>query len=192
MDDIHNRDANESDADTLAALFRETFTETFAHLYQPADLAAFLAEHTAEHWAEQLRDDAFAIRIAEDAGEAVGLAKIGPVKLLVEDSSPALELRQLYVRPRVRGSGVAAMLLDWVIKAASARGAENLYLSVYTENLRAQRFYSRYGFVAVGPVVFMVGNQADQDIIMRCSLEATKRTGRSRLPPPRPGYNDAR
>jgi diamine N-acetyltransferase len=169
MDDILYRHAQESDAEALAALFRDTFTETFQHLYEPADLAAFLAEHTASHWAEQIRDHAFSVRIAEDASEAVGLAKIGPVKLPVDPGS-ALELRQLYVRQRARGSGVAARLMDWVIEEARGRGARDLYLSVYTENLRAQRFYARYGLVGVGPCIFMVGNQADEDIIMRRSL----------------------
>lgn len=170
MDDIQYRNANEEDADALAGLFHDTFGETFGHLYRPADLAAFLAEHTAEHWREQLRDGGFAVRIAEEGRAAVGFAKLGPVKLPVEPSGPALEVRQLYVVQRVRGSGVAAKLMDWLIREAGARGAQDLYLSVYTDNPRAQRFYARYGFVEVGPCVFMVGSQADKDIVMKRSL----------------------
>ena len=64
-------DANEGDAEALAALFSETFRETFGHLYKPADLAAFLSEHTAGHWQEQLRDGAFAVRMAEANGVAL-------------------------------------------------------------------------------------------------------------------------
>lgn len=164
------RNANEADAAALADLFSETFTETFGHLYEEADLAAFLRDRTAFHWAEQLRDDAFAVRIAEDQSGMVGLAKIAPVKLPVENSEPSLELRQLYVHQRARGAGVAANLMEWVIEQARARSAKDLYLSVYSDNLRAKRFYARYGFVEVGPCVFMVGNQADEDVIMRRSI----------------------
>jgi diamine N-acetyltransferase len=170
MNDIHYRAANEGDAEALAALFSDTFRETFGHLYKQADLTAFLSEHTAGHWKEQLRDDAFAVRIAQANGVAIGLAKLGPLKLPVEPAGPALELRQLYVTKEVRGSGVAATLMDWLIGEAQGRGAQLLYLSVYTDNPRAQRFYARYGFDEVGPCVFMVGSQADQDIIMRRSL----------------------
>ena len=170
MVEVHYRDANDSDAGPLAALFRDTFTETFQHLYDPSDLTAFLAQHTATHWAEQIRDPAFAVRIAEQNGLPVGLAKIGPVKLPVEEPGLSLELRQLYVFQPVRGSGVAGELTDWAIREARSRGARNVYLSVFTENQRAQKFYSRYGFVEVGPVVFMVGNQADKDVIMRLAL----------------------
>ena len=170
MNAIHYRDANEGDAEALAALFSDTFRETFGHLYKQADLAAFLSEHTPGHWQEQLRDGAFAVRIAEANGAAVGLAKLGPLKLPVEPAGPALELRQLYVSKEVRGSGVAATLMDWLIGEAQGRGARELYLSVYTDNPRARRFYARYGFRDVGPYVFMVGSQADEDIIMRLSL----------------------
>jgi ribosomal protein S18 acetylase RimI-like enzyme len=170
MDRIHFRDARVEDAAELAALFRETFTETFGHLYRADDLAAFLGEHTPEHWAEQLRDPQFAVRIAERDGMAVGLAKLGPVKLPVDDKANALELRQLYVAAEVRGSGIAAELMEWLVREARERGAAALYLSVYTDNERAQRFYRRYGFVSVGPCVFMVGSQPDEDVIMRRDL----------------------
>ena len=170
MSDITYRSATEADAAALAALFSETFRETFGHLYRPADLAAFLAQHTPERWADQLRTPDYAVRIAEQAGVAVGLAKLGALKLPVEVLRPALEVHQLYVAPGVRGGGVAVALMDWLIAEARARGAEDAFLSVYSDNKRAQRFYARYGFVEVGPCVFMVGEQADEDIIMRAAL----------------------
>lgn len=170
-DHVRYRDAREADAEALAALFAETFTETFGHLYGPRDLADFLSEQTPAHWAEQLRDPAFAVRIAEDEGGAVGLAKLGPLKLPVgEDTGDALELRQLYVLDRVRGSGVARTLMDWLLGEARGRGARQLFLSVYTENPRAQRFYARYGFTEVGPYVFKVGDHEDADMIMKLAL----------------------
>jgi ribosomal protein S18 acetylase RimI-like enzyme len=170
MDDILHRDAEPGDAAALADLFAETFRETFGHMYQPADLNAFLAGHGVAQWAEQLRDPAIAVRLAERDGRAVGFTKLGSVKLPVEPAGAALEVRQFYVAPEVRGSAVAPALMEWLLHEARARGAEELYLSVYTDNVRAQRFYARYGFVAVGPCVFMVGNQADEDIIMKAPL----------------------
>ena len=53
---------------------------------------------------------------------------------------------------------------------ARRRGARALYLSVFIDNHRAQRFYARYGFEAVGRYDFMVGTHADEDIIMRLKL----------------------
>ena len=163
------RNAGEGDAEALTELFQRTFCETFGHLYSTADLTAFMAEHTSAQWKEQLRDPAFAVQLAEDDA-TIGFVKLGPVKLPVAVSRPALELRQLYVLGRAQGSGVAATLMAWAVEQARARGAHDLYLAVYTDNPRARRFYHRYGFTEMGPCVFMVGNQADSDIIMRRPL----------------------
>ena len=69
-----------------------------------------------------------------------------------------------------QGAGLAPQMMDWVIAEARRRGAEEIYLSVFTDNIRAQRFYARYGFEAVGRYDFMVGTHADEDIIMRLQL----------------------
>lgn len=164
------RDATPADAAAIAALARDTFTDTFGHLYHPDDLALFLAGHTTERWHGELTDPAFAIRVAEAQGALVAYAKLGPPSLPFTPLAGATELRQFYVRAAHHGSGLAARLMDWVLATARARGFAHLYLSVFTENHRAQRFYARYGFEAVGPYAFMVGNHVDEDIVMRCGL----------------------
>lgn len=167
---IIHRDAVLEDAAVLAGLFRAVFLETFGHLYESADVAQFFAAHDEEKWARQLRDPAFAIRVADARAGLIGYSKLGPVRLPVDPDGPALELRQLYVSAGWRGRGVAPTLMSWTVDEARNRGASSLYLSVYTENHRARRFYRRYGFEEVGPYTFMVGSQADDDIILRCNL----------------------
>ncbi len=161
------RDATAADLPAIDRVFRTSFCETFAHLYSAEDLAAFLAKFTPEAWAEEFHDDRYRFRIAEAEGEAVGYVKLGPSALPVETNKRALELRQIYVLKDHHGSGIAAALTNWAIHEAMQRGFEELYLTVYTDNHRARRFYDRYGFEAVGRYDFMVGNQADEDIIMR-------------------------
>ena len=64
---------------------------------------------------------------------------------------------------------LAARLTDWGIGWARAR-ASVLYLSVFTENARAQAFYRRYGFYDVGRNAFRVGNHIDEDRFFRLDL----------------------
>ena len=61
-------------------------------------------------------------------------------------------------------------MMDWVLAEARGRGADEIFLSVFIDNIRAQRFYDRYGFEAVGRYDFMVGTHADEDIVMRLAL----------------------
>ena len=82
----------------------------------------------------------------------------------------AIELCQLYVDTPWQGTGLAQELMDWALAEARSRGHDDIYLSVYHDNLRAQRFYSKYGFVEVGRHIFMVGDQADDDRIWHLKL----------------------
>lgn len=162
------RPAGVADADVLAALARRSFTETFGHLYTVDDLAAFLAQHTPDGWAAGLADSDHAVLLAEEDGHTAGYAKLGPRRLPTEGAG--IELRQFYILGRWQGSGLAARMMDWVLAESRARRAEALWLSVFIDNPRARRFYARYGFEEVGRYAFMVGNQRDEDLILRMPL----------------------
>jgi ribosomal protein S18 acetylase RimI-like enzyme len=167
---ITYRDATAADAATIDRIFDTSFCDTFAHLYRAEDLSAFLSGFGIADWEEQLKDEAYAFRIGEVDGEPVGYVKLGPMKLPVETHRRALVLDQLYILKEHHGVGIAHALMDWAIGEAKRRSAEELYLTVYVDNLRARRFYDRYGFEAVGRYDFMVGKHADEDIIMRKML----------------------
>ena len=164
------RNARIGDAATLAELGARTFTETFGHLYTAENLAAFLNKHSEEKWRSELADPAVAVCIGEVDGQAVAYAKLTPPGLPFEPQGPAIELKQFYVLQEWHGRGAAQQLMAWVLDEARRRGAEDLYLSVFVDNQRAQRFYARYGFEEVGRWAFMVGTHADEDIIMRVAL----------------------
>jgi diamine N-acetyltransferase len=167
---ITYRDATREDLPQVDLVFRSSFCETFAQLYSPENLAAFLGKFTHGAWQEEFDDPAYAFRLAEADGEAVGYCKLGPLTLPVEAEGSAIELRQLYILKDHLGTGIAPLLMDWALEEAGTRGAREVYLTVYIDNHRAKRFYERYGFVEVGKYDFMVGDQADHDIIMKKRL----------------------
>ena len=171
MSTLSYRDAAPADAPLLAELFARSFTETFGHLYSPENLSAFLAPLDAQGWAEELSDPGLSIRLVEADGAPVGFAKVGALSLPVTPGGRAIELRQLYVLKPWQGAGIAHELMRWALDAARARLAKEMYLTVYVDNHRARRFYERYGFTFVAPYAFMVGSQADEDHIMRLTLE---------------------
>lgn len=164
---VSYRDATPADAVALKDLFAESFIDAFGHLYRPADLAEFLDGNSDEKWHANLSDSQVAIQVAETDGRLVGFVELAPKKLPYETPAPALELRRLYLRNEAHGTGVAQRLMEWALEEAARRGAKELVLSVYVDNHRARRFYERYGFEAVGKYDFMVGSQADEDLILR-------------------------
>ena len=121
-----------------------SFCDTFAHLYRPEDLEAFLSKFTLDAWTAELGDERFAFQVAEADGEIIGFVKLGPPELAgATDRYIAIELRQLYILQDWRGLGAAQALMDWALAEAKARGGQELYLTVYTENRRARRFYEK-------------------------------------------------
>lgn len=166
------RDAEPEDAEPLNTLAHETFVATFGHLYPPEDLAAFCGEiFTAPAQAALIANGDVEIHVAAQGGEMIGYCQIGAFKLPFDvGGRRAMELHRLYVIERVKSAGVAHALMDWAMTRMRAEGAEDAYLGVYSDNLRAQKFYARYGFEVVGEYKFPVGSTLDDEFIMRARL----------------------
>ena len=167
---VEYRTATAADAGALAELGAHTFTDTFGHLYQPDDLAIFLQNHSTRELGQGTQRPGVRSARGRKRRSAGRLCEVGPAALPFEPRGEAVELRQLYVVEEMKGQGVARALMDWVIDRARDKRADNLYLSVFTENHRARRFYEKYGFEPEGTYAFMVGNHADEDIVMRLKL----------------------
>jgi GNAT superfamily N-acetyltransferase len=167
---IAYRDAGPADAPLLAELSRRTFVETFGHLYREEDLEPFLGQLSEASLRRELETPGFQVRLAEADGEPAGFAKLGPLALPVDPRGHAVELRQLYLLEPWQGRGIARAMMDWTLDEARGRRADEIYLSVWTGNHRARRFYAGYGFAFVAPYAFMVGDQADEDEIWRLRL----------------------
>jgi diamine N-acetyltransferase len=162
-------------ADALSAFAVQSFTATFGHIYAADDLASFLSDwNTPARLAAQLGDAAYTLALIRDAAGAIaGFAKLGPIDFVLPQGQPAeraTELHQLYLAESAKGTGIADALMRWAIETARDGGHAILYLSVFTENPRAQGFYRRYGFVDVGRNPFRVGNHIDEDRIWRLDL----------------------
>lgn len=167
---IDYRDATAADGAVLGGIARATFIDTFGALYKLADLAIFLEKGSDQAYAAELADLDIAVRFAETGGAPIGFCKISSLKLPAETNARAAELRQLYVYKPWHGLGIADVLTEWAKATARARGFDEIWLSVFTKNPRARRFYARHGFAEIAPYHFMVGDQADEDILCRAKL----------------------
>lgn len=164
------RRATPADAATLAELGAATFTETFGHLYPTEDLRSFLAEsHSIEAWAGVLEDDRRGVWIAMlENVTPIGFVAVGACKLPVENrEAMAGEIQMLYVLSRYHNLHLGSRLMDIGLEWLEAQGNKPLYISVWSENLGAQRFYGRYGFRKFGEYGFKVGKSVDREFILK-------------------------
>ena len=164
---IRYRNGTTGDAEAIASLYERCFTDTFGHLYRAEDLSDFLSAMSATRFSTELADGRFRFRVAEADGALAGYIKLGPPKLPVATPPDTIELNQLYILKPWQGTGVAARLMEWALETARTVGARHVQLSVYVDNHRARRFYERYGFGLAGHFQFMVGNHADDELVLR-------------------------
>ncbi len=157
----------------VARLGRETFVEAFGHIYAPDDLAAFLADvYAVPSVAEEMVNPKLRYQVAEENGCLIGLCKIGIGVTLDYDpgNRKVVELKQLYLRQSTLGSGIGQALMDWALEQARLEAADEMILSVYSDNPRAQRFYHRNGFSKISDTYFMVGKHRDHEFLYKRSM----------------------
>lgn len=161
--------ATPADIAALADLGRRAVTAKFAHLYRPEDFAAFLGQaHSEAKVAKEIADPGMRIAVIEDQGALIAFCK-----LVLESTMPGghsdarapLELKQLYTDPARIGGGLGKRLMDWALAQAEDVGADEIQLSVYSENPDAQRFYHRYGFAKIADIEFWVGTHCDPEFL---------------------------
>lgn len=100
---------------------------------------------TEADWRRRLSGDgaSFLAYLPDDPATAVGISGG-----FVEESTPeTARLVSMWVRPAVRGSGVADALVRAVLDWSMARGATRVHLWVTAPYARARRCYERHGFV---------------------------------------------
>lgn len=157
-----------ADIPALSALGIASFVHKFGSLYRPEDLLPFLAQtHSEAALARELANPANHYQLAIREGLPIGWAKLSLTcgfPQHARGTKPA-ELKQLYTAPNATGHGIGAALMDWALAEAAAHAADELQLSVWSENEAAQRFYARYGFTKIADVHFRVGQQLDHEFL---------------------------
>jgi ribosomal protein S18 acetylase RimI-like enzyme len=91
--------------------------------------------------------------------------------MITQDCQPdERHLVGMWVAPERRGSAVATQLVEAVCQAAAADGAAGVVLWVADDNVRAERFYRRVGFVETGERQPLPSNPAVGEQRMRRAL----------------------
>jgi ribosomal protein S18 acetylase RimI-like enzyme len=145
------------------------FVQTFGNDpdHKPHDMAAFLAH--------ALSDDQLARELAMP-GTAYFLAEYGPaligyLKLCTGDApsciagAKPLEIARLYVDFAWHGRGAAHALMERAFSEATTLRSDVIWLGVWHRNLRAQRFYRKWGFEQAGEHPFIFGSDHQTDLV---------------------------
>jgi len=166
------RKAEIGDALRLAQLQEKTFRDTFEADNAAEDMALHCKNsYSAALQEQEIRNPDLMTLVCADGPQLLGFVQVrrGVAPDCLEADHPA-EILRLYVDKPWHGRGLAQQLMEQALEQARLMGAAQIWLGVWERNPRAISFYKKYEFVEVGEHVFMVGSDAQRDVIMTRAL----------------------
>lgn len=161
---ISIRPVQSNEATVLQALGASTFRETFETQNSKENLEAYLSKSFAlSNVKAQLKalESEFYFAVVDE--EILGYLKLNT-------SEKGLEIERIYVRQTAQGTGIGKAMFEFSLSLAKNRKAEWLWLGVWQENIKAIEFYKRQGMEVFDTRTFQLGNDPQDDFLMRMRL----------------------
>ena len=149
MDQISMRRITSADVPALSVMAKQTFYDTFTGTCTEDDMTQFLEYYYNETALLQEIEKGIEYFFAEFNGVPAGYLSFHdetPEFSEIEGSS-ALELKRFYVQKEHHGKGTAHTMMHFFLDHAVSQGYDVVFLGVWEFNFRAQKFYSKYGFL---------------------------------------------
>ena len=164
---------NNSHIEALQQIGRQTFSETFAESNSAENMAKYLEEaYSFEKLNEELNNPNSIFYFAMLDEKVIGYLKLnmGGSQTELKDND-ALEIERIYVLKDFHGKKVGQLLFDKAIAIAKAQQVAYIWLGVWEENKKALQFYTKNGFIEFDQHVFVLGDEAQTDIMMKLELK---------------------
>ncbi|KAL9595688.1 MAG: hypothetical protein Q9219_006284 [cf. Caloplaca sp. 3 TL-2023] len=185
------KEATAVDAEAIAKIGRTTFKACFAYSMPEKDMQAYLEKvYTPAAILEEIalseKNRFFVAKLG--SGESVGFVqmKIGTTEPCIPRDASVCELHRIYVSLDRLGGGAGQLMmehgLNWArdhllgleringavdgINSTIDKQRLGVWLGVWEENLKAQRFYRRWGFERIGSHDFVMGETKQTDLIV--------------------------
>ena len=158
--------------DDLQKISRDTFYETFVTSTSEENMRLYLENNfSKEQLTNELENSNSEFYFAILENEVIGYLKLNFSEAQTElNDINTLEVERIYVRNNYHGKGVGQQLLDYAIQLAKRKNMQAVWLGVWENNQRAVNFYKKNGFVTFDTHVFMLGEEAQTDYMMRLDL----------------------
>jgi len=180
------REGRPSDAASIASMGAATFEASFGHSMPKEHLDDYLSTtYTETNFAKELQSpqDQFFIAELPSSSDAtlptpVGFVQVrkGSTEPCIPNDVPGIEIYRIYVSKDHLGCGAGKVLMARAMQYAEGELAKErtsgqkalIWLGVWEENVKAHRFYRRFGLEKVGTHDFVMGDTTQtDDIIMK-------------------------
>jgi ribosomal protein S18 acetylase RimI-like enzyme len=172
LDSVSIRIATNADATTIADLSYRTFCDAFASFNTKENMDKFIRnDFNRKKLIAQVSEPGNIFLLAYQNDELTGY-----VRLLESPNPPefgemdAIEISRIYVENKTTSKGIGSELMKKCIDVAREKNKKVIWLGVWEHNIKAISFYKRFGFEIFSDHIFMLGDDAQTDILMKKSL----------------------
>jgi GNAT superfamily N-acetyltransferase len=165
---IQIRQAKPDDAAAVSVFAAQSFYDAYASANDPEDMALHLKNtFSPERQRAEILSAGTHFLLAFSGSELAAYAW-----LRSDLSHPTIaeaknhELRRFYVGQQWHGQGVAAKLMEAILGRARDARALGVWLTAWSLNPRALRFYQKQGFIDVGESTFLLGKDLQTDRVL--------------------------
>ena len=167
------RRATPDDASLIADIGAITFEASFGANNRLEDMEQYLSlSFSKAHIEAQLAEPSTIFLLAYEDCKAVGYVMLRVSKKPMPVIGPKpVELVRLYIEEEIIGKGYGSALMNSCLKEAKKNGRRTIWLGVWEKNLRAIRFYEKWGYTKLGTKEFVLGSDLQNDHIMARPVE---------------------
>lgn len=160
------------DIESLQKIGKQTFFETFSDTNTAEDMQKYLEKSfQIKKLRSEVENPQSEFYFAQINGEVIGYLKLNFEQTQTElKNENAVEIERIYVLNAYHGKKVGQKLYNKALAIAKEKNAEFLWLGVWEKNTKAIRFYQKNGFVAFNTHIFVLGSDAQTDIMMKLAL----------------------
>jgi diamine N-acetyltransferase len=166
------RKAVPGDAALISLMATETFYETYSWYNTPENMREYTTQHfNVEKTREELQTPETYFFLAFENEVPVGYAKMRNVEHPSElKGQTYLEIERIYVYKAHQKHKAGFALIQKCIELGREMDLDCIWLGVWEKNTRALEFYERAGFKKFGTHNFQLGDDAQNDHLVKFSL----------------------
>lgn len=161
------RPAEQTDLPQLGVIAKQIYRDTFGVHYSPQELEHYLEEaFSAQRLLAEFQEPESHLLLTIANDHIAGFLRLRKNPTATKWlGANHLEIHQMFVDHQYHGSGAADQLMNEAI--ANAQGYEWLWLAVWNQNIRAQRFYAKWGFQKFMDHHYLIDGETQVDWLMR-------------------------
>lgn len=166
------REAHIGDIPEMRQVAISTYQDTFADSNTPENMNTYFEEaYDLLKLTDEFSEINSKLFLACEDDKIIGFSRLreyGEVRDLLGDNT--IELHRLYVLTAAQGKSVGKLLMQASLSYAQEKKYDWIWLGVWEHNFKAQNFYIKWGFEKFSEHVFLMGEDAQTDWLLKKKL----------------------